>query len=63
MKTLSIVLTLEVLEALFEGNIVTVLVADGAQFELSVDPAELALSRDAIEKSMLALMPTPPMIN
>ena len=55
-------LTLEALETLFEGNKIAFVVED-VSFVLEIDPAELTISRDAIEKSMLALMPTPPLIN
>jgi hypothetical protein len=55
-------LTLDVLEALFEGKKV-VLLAQDVRFVLEIDPAELAMSRDMIEKAMLMHMHAPPLVN
>jgi hypothetical protein len=60
--TYGIVLTLEMLEGLFEGRKV-VLLAKDVRFVLEIDPAELAMSRDMIEKAMLLHMHAPPSVN
>lgn len=62
MTTFGLVLTLDVLEALFEGKKV-VLLAKDVRFVLEIDPAELAMSRDMIEKAMLLHMHAPPSVN
>jgi len=55
-------LTLQALEALFEGKRI-LLFANGTIIELNIDPVELAMSRDAIEKAMLMHMDAPPSVN
>jgi hypothetical protein len=60
--TFGLVLTLDVLEALFEGKKV-VLLAKDVRFVLEIDPAELAMSKDMIEKAMLMHMHASPLVN
>lgn len=60
--TFGLALTLDVLEALFEGKKV-VLLAKDVRFVLEIDPAELAMSKDMIEKAMLMHMHASPLVN
>lgn len=62
MTTFGLALTLDVLEALFEGKKV-VLLAKDVRFVLEIDPAELAMSKDMIEKAMLMHMHASPLVN
>ena len=62
MTTFGLALTLDVLEALFQGKKV-VLLAKDVRFVLEIDPAELAMSRDMIEKAMLMHMHASPLVN
>ena len=64
MTTYGVVLTLEMLEGLFEGNRMVLEVgAIGVRLTVEIDPAELAMSRDMIEKAMLLHMHAPPSVN
>lgn len=64
MTTYGIVLTLEMLEGLFEGKRMVLEVgAIGVRLAVEIDPAELAMSKDMIEKAMLLHMHAPPSVN
>lgn len=64
MITYGIVLTLEMLEGLFEGKRMVLEVgAIGVRLAVEIDPAELAISKDMIEKAMLLHMHAPPSVN
>lgn len=61
-KPPKLTLTLQAIEALFEGKRI-LLFANGTVIELNIDPAELAMSKDMIEKAMLLHMHAPPSVN
>jgi hypothetical protein len=58
-----LVLSLDALRAMIEGEILEIQVDEGMVISICCDGSTVETFRDHINKAMLALLPTPPLVN